>query len=218
MKIIITFVLIFIVVVHTNIKTLKSFGGAVYEPISRRICYFNMENLENEIWKDIVGYEGMYQVSNFGRVKTLLGADKKFNKKEAIIKLGNRNGYTNSHFYKDGKRVCLVTHRLVAMYFLPNPENKREVNHKNGVRNDNRVENLEWVTPKENIQHAIRTGLINHKGVKNSMAKLNNEKVVEIKKRLRDGIPHKLICTEFGVARNTISCINIGYTWSHIKI
>ena len=101
-----------------------------------------------EIWEDIEGYEGIYQVSSLGKVKSL-----NFNhtKKEKILKpFFNRDGYLSVNLYKEGKRKQYLVHRLVAKVFIPNPENKLEVNHKDEDKTNNKVENLEWVTSKEN--------------------------------------------------------------------
>jgi len=130
----------------------------------------SLESIEGEIWKDVLGYEGKYQISNFGRVKSL----RKYNstginyrskmpcgyfRKEKILKqsihqyyfvqLGNgkRN---NTHFI----------HKLVAKSFIPNPNAKPYINHINGIKTDNRIENLEWCTAQENTIHGWRTGLM----------------------------------------------------------
>ena len=119
-----------------------------------------------EIWKDIPGYEGMYQVSNLGRVKSLdrIKTNKLIGKhfvKEKLMKLRlSSRGYLSVGLTKNGKQVGYRVHRLVAQAFIPNPENKKEVNHINGVKTDNRVDNLEWCTSSENTIHAMRTGLI----------------------------------------------------------
>ena len=112
----------------------------------------------DEIWKDIKGYEGKYQVSNKGNIKSL----KQFNKRgvDLIIKLGKNNtGYTIVRLTKNNKLKTPLVHRLVAQAFIPNPDNKPQVNHKNGNKADNTVENLEWVTRSENQKHAYETGL-----------------------------------------------------------
>ena len=108
-----------------------------------------------EIWKPVVGYLGFYEVSNLGRVKSLkdnLGRDR-----ELILKpQKNQNGY----FIIDLKRSTKLLHRIVAEAFIPNPENKPQVNHKDSNRGNYQISNLEWVTASENIQHGYKYGNI----------------------------------------------------------
>ena len=104
-----------------------------------------------EIWRDIEGYEGLYQVSNLGKVKSL---NYKCTKKEKILKpFSNRDGYLRVKLCKEGKRRSYLVHRLVAQAFISNPEDKPQVNHKDEDKTNNKVENLEWVTSKENINY-----------------------------------------------------------------
>ncbi len=116
-----------------------------------------------EIWKDIPGYEGLYQVSDLGRVKSL---ERYKNNNGGFVKVPEkifngapRNGYLLVGLSKGGKRKTCAIHRLVAIAFIPNPENKPTVNHINGNKTDNRAVNLEWNTDAENIRHAFATGL-----------------------------------------------------------
>lgn len=111
--------------------------------------------MKKEIWKDIKGYEGLYQVSNIGRIKS-------FKRNESIMQPNdNGKGYLQVGLTKNGKRSYFKIHRLVAEVFIPNPDNKPEVNHIDGNKKNNTVENLEWCTTKENCQHRQKTGLGN---------------------------------------------------------
>ena len=117
-------------------------------------------NNDNEIWKDVSGYEGYYKVSNFGNVKScartinhgLGGADRSI-KSRVIKPYGDNHGYHSVSLSKNGKVRKHKVHRLVAEAFISNPENKPTVNHKNEIRTDNHVSNLEWATYKENNDH-----------------------------------------------------------------
>lgn len=110
--------------------------------------------MSREIWKDIEGYEGLYQVSNLGRVKRLKGT---YMSTERILKpRGNNTGYLQVHLCKNSKSKFDKVHRLVAQAFIPNPENKPQVNHIDENKTNNMVSNLEWVTVKENNNHGTR--------------------------------------------------------------
>lgn len=122
-----------------------------------------------EVWKPVKGYEGIYEVSNIGRVKSCerivtRSNGRKINFPEKIMKPSiNHKGYEVIDLRKNGKRECGFVHRLVGKAFIKNPDNKKQINHKNGVKRDNNVDNLEWVTNKENVIHAYKNNLNNNR-------------------------------------------------------
>lgn len=120
-----------------------------------------------EIWKDVNGYEGLYQVSNLGRVKSL--ENRSNHKKEMIMRFAKIKGYNKVTLSKNSESKSYPVHRLVATAFIENPDNKPHVNHIDGDKTNNNADNLEWVTDSENIRHAIKNKLINQtKGFNNS--------------------------------------------------
>ena len=112
-----------------------------------------------EVWKDIKGYEGLYQVSNFGRVKSLprIGT---INNERILKQSFHRKGYMEAHLCKDGFEKIVKTHRLVAEAFIPNPENKPQVNHKDENKQNNRADNLEWCDNQYNSVYNDRMNKI----------------------------------------------------------
>lgn len=125
-------------------------------------------NLKGEIWKDVVGWEGVYMVSNLGRIKSVQrvvyrrGSNKVLYTQKELIVVQHGKKYRQVNLYKGSKLYHYYVHILMAKAFIGNPLNKAEVNHKNGIHADNRIKNLEWVTRSENIQHSYDIGIRKH--------------------------------------------------------
>lgn len=161
-----------------------------------------------EIWKDIEGYEGYYQVSNLGRVKSL-------RTKKNLTPVSDNYGYQIVCLHsRSGTQKNHKIHRLVSFAFIPTDKKRPEVNHKNGIKTDNRVENLEWCSSSENKLHAFKLCLRNNKG-ENGSHKLKNEDVFFIKYESKN-IKASELAKQFKVSNATISLIRKGINWPHI--
>lgn len=134
-----------------------------------------------EIWKDIVGYEDLYQVSNLGNIKSkeriVKNGNRVFFKKEKILTpFLQKTGYLTITLLKDNKIKSHYIHRLVAIAFIKNDFDLEQVNHKDGNKRNNNVNNLEWCSRSENIKHAIKNGLFSKDVVLNKISKMNKKK------------------------------------------
>lgn len=176
-----------------------------------------------EIFKDILGYED-YQISNKGRV---ISKERKVRYTHAVTKkehfriteskflkvyINNRTGYKFVQLYKNKKSKNITIHRLVAINFLQNNENLEQVNHIDGNKHNNTVENLEWCTNEYNHEHATITGLKASKE-RVSTAKLDSERVRIIRELLKIGITHEKLAEIFKISRPTISLISENKIW-----
>ena len=171
-----------------------------------------------EIWKDIDGYEGLYQVSNKGRIKSLYSVT---NNEERIIKQQtNHNGYNTVYLSINGKRRKFVVHRLVAMMFIPNIENKPCVDHINTIRNDNNVENLRWVTHKENCNNELtKEHMAKARGRGYTTKKKGYVTSDEIRVKISRSMGgHRILCVTTGEIFETVSEASRKYNVATSKI
>lgn len=179
-------------------------------------------------WRKVKGFE--YEVSNYGDVKSLPKEHKQVyntgkvglhkTKERILSRRYDNKGYSTCILYKGGKTYCKKVHRLVAECFIPNPLNYDQINHKNGIKDDNRVSNLEWCNNSYNQKHAIRIGLKKNiiNGEDNNMHKLTSENVRRIIMAKTLGIKTGELVKMFNVNRHTIRDIFSGRTWKHIKL
>jgi hypothetical protein len=183
--------------------------------------------LDGEEWRDAPGWEGVYEVSNLGRIRrSVLAKPGKGSVPGMILSLSGRidtNGYQITQFYRNQKRTTVKVHSLVAGAFLGPRPPWIQVNHKNGVKTDNRLENLEYVTGVENVRHAVRTGLVDPKKLSaaqrkacRARAKLTAENVREIRRRAAEGETRVSLATEFGIHRMTVGEIVRGEIWQGV--
>lgn len=155
-----------------------------------------------EIWKNIKGFDDAYSVSTFGRVKN--------NRTDHILtpNLHKKKGYLFIVLSKMPIRRKTSIHRLVAETFIPNPENKSQVNHKNGIKINCAVDNLEWNTASENLYHAFKNGIRTDKGDNHYNCKIKQTDKIEIKRLKREGVRLRTIAQRYNVSESLISQIS----------
>lgn len=171
--------------------------------------------MEEEVWKEFYFNNAQYWASNLGRIKGKRGLLTQHLRYDGypIVTLGGRD--------KNGKllRQQKPVHRIIAMVFLPNPNNLSDVNHINFDRTDNRVCNLEWISHADNIRHSYKHG--KHKGrqagEKNNKAKLTEEQVIEIRQKYNSGEMTKdELAIKYDISLSTINSVINRKTWKHI--
>ena len=164
--------------------------------------------IERRQWRRIEGYEGVYNISSDGMV---MSHAKKYPKPlKPTITL---HGYLTVTLYINGNNKIYKIHRLVAQAFIPNPNNKPQINHIDGLKNNNHYKNLEWATSSENLKHAFASGLRSHKGENHPMCKLTKADVLLIRSREHT---NQQLSTMLGVSPKYITEVRIKRRWKHI--
>lgn len=175
-------------------------------------------------WVEILEFEGLYEVSDTGlvRSKRRIVTNGKLNGNltinEKLLKMDLSAAYPRVTLSKEGKTYRFSVHRLVAQAFIPNPDNKPMVNHKNGNKLDACVENLEWVTASENCKHALDTQLATPvKGENHGCAILTEKQVLEMRQLYDETeMTHQQIANLFGVDRRSASEVISSVSWKHL--
>jgi hypothetical protein len=172
-----------------------------------------------EIWKkhSRAPFNDWYEVSSHGNIRRRGGKDCAGRTRPAhIVKSWITGiGYRQAMLQADRQRWYPTVHRLVAETFLPNADPALEVHHINGVKTDNRLENLKWVTKKQNQLHCVSMSEKRY-GEQHCKAKLTNNQVIEIRVSTNKGIHDKVLASQYGVSHNAIYNIRLGRTWKHI--
>jgi hypothetical protein len=174
-------------------------------------------------WKPIKGYEGRYSISDTGVVwseERLVDYGDKFvtcGNREKISRI-DRKGYVSVCLSTNGKNKCIRVHRLVAEAFISNPEGLKEVNHINGDKTDNRIENLEWSNRSRNITHSYRVlESSNRDGTNNGRHVVNEDDVREIRRLKSEGVSTRELSQRFGISNGQILRIFRRIAWSHVS-
>lgn len=150
-----------------------------------------------EIWKDIINYEGLYQISNLGNVKSV--------KKSKLMKVDlHQDGYNRLWLSKENKSKGFLLHRLIAIHFIPNPNNLPEVNHKDADKLNNSIDNLEWCTHSENMAHANSMGLISTAEMIKTLKKYNSLDRDKATKLINSGKSFREVERITGISAKTI--------------
>ena len=180
--------------------------------------------MNEEVWKEIEGYEGFYAISTIGRVKSLsrtfIKSDgRRYTVKEKIIKPAiDKDGYLRIELNKIGDTKKYYVHRLVGLAFINNPNNKPQINHIDFDVKNNIVENLEWVTNQENIQHNVKHGRLKDQyGQDNPNVKINKEIVFKIRNLRMEGKTLDEISRLTGTSVSNVKNVIYKKTWTWLK-
>lgn len=176
----------------------------------------------DEIWKNIAGYNGFYQVSNLGRVKSTGGWRGNCLRKEKIRKLGKtKDGYLKVRLLYRGKDVTASVHRLVAEAFIPRIKGKDTVNHIDGNKENNHVDNLEWADRTEQLNHAYRLNLkVARRGIDNCNSKLTIDEIRAIRKEYKPytrGRSTVALAKKYGVTDRVIGLVVNNRSYKNVK-
>lgn len=166
--------------------------------------------MSDEHWKPVVGYEGLYEVSTLGNVRSLRRSVPRM-----MSSTLSRYGYHVVNLRRDGRSFTHQVSNLVLAAFV-GPSRGLTCNHKDGNKVNNRAENLEWVTRAENLAHAWRTGLLRNYGERNHLSKLTERSVREIRRRRKAGESLRDIATTYEVTVGNISAICCGKSWKQL--
>jgi hypothetical protein len=174
------------------------------------------QEFQNEEWRDVVGYEGWYEVSDHGRVKRVKQAGGG-RAGRILQETYQTNGYAMVNLSRKNKIKRLAIHRLVLSAFVSLPEKSHVANHKNGIKTDNHVSNLEWTTYWENDNHSRNVLGKHFRGETNPQAKLTEEDVIYIRKAHSDGVlTQTKLARKYNVSHATIHSVVYRKTWTHI--
>lgn len=175
--------------------------------------------MEVEIWKDIEGFENKYQISNLGNVKTLDRYDSlgRFHKSKLLKISIEKDGYEYITLLGNkGATKSFFIHRLVVHAFMTNLNDLPQINHKDGNKTNNKVDNLEWLTAKQNVRHALRTGL-RKSGENHPWAILTNYQVQQVPVLLEQGLTQKAISKLYNVSYSCIKNICQKRKWNYLS-
>lgn len=176
----------------------------------------------SEKWKSIKGFEGLYEVSNFGNVRSLPRSHRTSRGcgvqtiKGRLLKKHLNKGYYQVTLSKESKTRSKLVYQLVGNAFIGQKPKGMTVNHKNGISSDDRVSNLEYCTHQENIQHAVRMGLLDNRGVNSGTAKLTEKDILKIYRLVGLGRTRTDIAEILNVSVATVSLIARGKHWKHL--
>lgn len=182
--------------------------------MGKKFEYYECD-LPGEEWRNVVGYKDVYKISSLGRVMSLpKQAGRQYRHRKQILSPKiTQYGYRAVSLSVNSKVKHIHVHRLIAQAFIPNPENKPFVNHIDGNKLNNSINNLEWCTNDENMKHAVDTGLISFKGELNPSNKLSKEQALDI---FTSDRPYKDLVEKYNISLPLITKIRSGHVWSSV--